>query len=374
MKEKIALYMRLSNEDDRNKESASIINQRNLLHDFIQNNSEFTGCKIIEFTDDGCSGTNFDRPAVKALLEQAKKGEINCIIVKDFSRFGRNFIEVGDFIEQVFPSLNVRFIAVNNNFDSKDYAACAGALDMAFRNLINELYSRDISKKVKSAKRTKMKNGDFMSGGAPFGYRKSSENKNKLEIDPAAAEYVRRVFSLCADGKSTNEIASVLNAEDIPTPLMYKRSIGNRRKWNIKGEKNIWTNAAVLRVLRDERYTGNLVSGKREIKKIGSGKSVKVPQKDWIIIENTHEPIISKKLFNKARERLGKKREYAAQKPVLSADILNNIISGIKCKELQNENENEKIKKAKITLYEKYKSNKISREAYIAEREKLVLP
>ena len=305
----IALYLRLSQEDEVYGESESIANQRDLLNDYVSKNKEFINAQVIEFSDDGYSGTNFNRPAVTDMLEKVRNGAINCIIVKDFSRFGRNFVEVGDYIEQILPFLGVRFISVNNNFDSKNHITSTGALDIAFKNLINDLYSKDISKKVRSAKQVKMAKGDFMSSGALYGYFKSAENKNQLIIDSVAATYVRRVFYLCTQGNSTTSIASILNSENIPTPLVYKHSIGKGRKWKVVGDENVWTRANVLRTLRDERYTGTLVSGKRRIDKVGSRKSVKVPQEDWIIVQSAHEPIITQKVFDLAQDILGIKQE-----------------------------------------------------------------
>ena len=180
---------------------------------------------------------------------------------------------------------------------------------MAFKNLINDLYSKDMSKKVRSAKQAKMRKGDFMSSVSPFGYRKSSCNKNHLEVDPISAKYVRRIFELCSEGNSTISIASILNSENIPTPLVYKQSIGQGRKWNVIGEGNCWTRAIVLRILRDERYTGTLISGKRKIEKVGSKISLKVSQKDWIVVPETHEAIISRALFDLTKESIGIKEE-----------------------------------------------------------------
>jgi DNA invertase Pin-like site-specific DNA recombinase len=303
----IALYLRLSSEDGNSCESESITNQRDLLYSYIAENPEFADFRVIEFADDGYSGTNFNRPAVTEMLEQVKSGKIKCVIVKDISRFGRNFIEVGDYIEQIFPFLGVRFIAVNNHYDSQNQASTTGTLDIAFKNLINDLYSKDISKKVRSAKQAKMRKGDFMSSGAPFGYQKCADNRNKLDPDPVAAEVVQRIFNLFVDNNSTSAIAAKLNADNIPTPLVYKHSIGQGRKWNVIGEENLWTSAAILRIIKDERYTGVLVSGKHKIGKVGSRQSVKVSKDDWVIIPKTHEAIISKELFDKAQERINKR-------------------------------------------------------------------
>ena len=308
----IALYLRLSLEDDGYSESESIANQRGMLNHYIKICDEFVGCKVLEFIDDGYTGTNFNRPSVTDMLNQVKDGKINCVVVKDFSRFGRNHIEVGDYIEQIFPFLGVRFISVNNNFDSKDHTMQAGTLDIAFTNLIYDYYSKDVSKKVTSAKHAKMRKGDYMSTTALFGYRKMTDNKNRLEIDPVAAEYVRMVFSLCLEGKSTGVIALEMNAQDIPTPLVYKRINGYDRKWRKVNDTNHWTRPMVHKILRDERYIGSTISGKTKVVKVGSNQRIKQSKNDWIVVPNTHEPIISHNVFNETQYLLGLKTERSA--------------------------------------------------------------
>jgi len=307
----IALYMRLSL-DDGYGESESIANQRKLLNHYISCRDEFAGCEVLEFADDGYTGTNFNRPAVTDMLNQVKNGKINCVVVKDFSRFGRTHIEVGDYIEQIFPFLGVRFISVNNNFDSINHSMQAGTLDIAFTNLINDYYSKDVSKKVTSAKHAKMRMGDYMSTTALFGYRKMESNKNRLEIDPVAAEYVRKVFSLCLEGKSTGAIALEMNTQGIPTPLVYKRINGYNRKWRKVNETNHWTRAMVWKILRDERYIGSTISGKTRVLKVGSSHRIRQPKQDWVVVQDTHEPIIISEAFYEAQVLLGLKSERAA--------------------------------------------------------------
>jgi len=307
----IALYLRLSL-DDGYGESESIGNQRGLLNHFVSSRDEFARCEVLEFADDGYTGTNFNRPAVTDMLNQAKNGKIHCIVVKDFSRFGRNHIEVGDYIEQIFPFLGVRFISVNNNFDSKDHIMQAGTLDIAFTNLIYDYYSKDVSKKVTSAKHAKMRKGHYMSTTALFGYRKMADNKNRLEIDPVAAEYVRKVFDLCLEDKTTGGIALEMNTQGIPTPLVYKRLNGYDRKWRKVNDTNHWTRAMVHKILRDERYIGSTVSGKTKVMKVGSNKTIKQSKNDWIVVPNTHKPIISQDDFDEAQAILGLKTERSA--------------------------------------------------------------
>ena len=310
----VALYLRLSNEDTDLKnnakaESESISNQRCLLYDYISAHPEFAGAEIIEFCDDGWSGKNFERPAMKEMLEQIKAGRIQCVCVKDLSRFGRDYLTVGDYISRVFPFLGVRFIAVNDGFDSirpQD----TDSLETSFKALIYDLYSRDLSEKIKSARRQRAEQGLYISAYAPYGYRKDPADKNRLLIDEEAAEVVRRIFQGIADGKSTFDLAAELNSEEIPTAMQYKKKTGcTRAHWNAVHEDNFWTPRAITRILRDERYLGRTVYGKRRNLEIASTRSAAVNRSDWIVSENRHEAIVSKELFDLAQEKLGNERQ-----------------------------------------------------------------
>ena len=238
----LALYIRLSLADEETKsgiqdESDSITNQRNFIQKFIQNNEELAGFRQKEFYDDGYSGKNFDRPGFQKLLEMCRKGEINCIIVKDFSRLGRNYVEVGNLIEQVFPFLGIRVLSINDHYDSSRLNGMTGGMDIAFKNLVYNLYSKDLSQKVKSAVTTRMKKGEYCAPFALFGYCKSKEDIHKLEIDPEAAEIVRRIFLMVIDGIQRQAIANRLNSEGVPTPAVYKQRKGCSRDWYPSGKK-----------------------------------------------------------------------------------------------------------------------------------------
>jgi len=202
IKKILAEYIRLSQEDENQGESNSIRNQRELLNAFVESSPDLSQYEVVEFCDDGYSGTNFDRPGVKSLLDEVRAGNIQCIIVKDLSRFGRNYIDIGDYLEQIFPFLGVRFISVNDHFDSNDFDGTTGGLDVGFRNLIYSLYSKDLSQKVRSAKKTRMEKGEFIGSHAPYGYAKSSENRKKLVVDEKAAAVVRRIFAMANEGKN----------------------------------------------------------------------------------------------------------------------------------------------------------------------------
>jgi len=298
----LARYIRLSQEDENEGESNSITNQRELLINFVENSPELSQYEAVEFCDDGYSGTNFDRPGVKALMEEVRAGNICCILVKDLSRFGRNYIDIGDYLEQIFPFLGVRFVSVNDRFDSNDFDGTTGGLDIGFRNLIYALYSKDLSQKVRSAKKNRMEKGEFIGSHAPYGYAKSSENRKKLVIDETAAAIVRRIFSMADEGKNAVQIAAALNLENIPTPYAYKRLMGCDRKYNVVGDRNYWHNTTVLTIIRDERYTGKMVNGKNRTPSVGSKHGKRVPKDQWIIVPNTHEAIISEELFTSVQD------------------------------------------------------------------------
>lgn len=306
-------YLRLSSEDIDMKqagktESNSISNQRNLLDDFIRRSPEFEGAQVVEFCDDGWSGKNFERPAVTDMLEQIRKGKANCIIVKDLSRFGRDYLIVGNYLTRVFPFLGVRFIAVNDGFDSirpQD----VGNLESSFKTLLNDYYSRDLSRKVRSAKRLRAERGYFLSPFAPYGFVKDPENKNRLLIDPDAAEVVRQIFQMMLDDFSTVQIARALNDDLILTPMLYKRAAGcSRTVWPCVHEDNFWTDHTVLKILRDERYIGKNVYGKRIRNTVGDWHTVKVSRSEWITVDDTHEGIVTREEFDETQARL---REFA---------------------------------------------------------------
>jgi DNA invertase Pin-like site-specific DNA recombinase len=309
----VAKYLRLSAEDadlrqSGREESNSIANQRNLLDAFIERTPDLSGAKILEFCDDGWSGKSFDRPAIKELLEQTKQGLIHCIIVKDMSRFGRDYLTVGNYISRVFPFLGVRFIAVNDGVDSirpKDI----DSLDTSFKALLYDLYSRDLSRKTRSARRFRAQKGEYLGARPLYGYVKDPERKNHLIIDPPAAEIVRRIFAMVGGGMSIAETAKELNQQQIPTPMQDKTAKGMYASWNCIGEVNFWTEGMVLKMIRDEQYTGSTVYGRRYYDIIGQSHSVKVSKKDWIIVPDVHEPIVSREDFDRAQAALKEYKE-----------------------------------------------------------------
>ena len=302
-----ALYIRLSQEDDNIGESNSVINQRDLLNDFVAKHPDLSKTKLLYFIDDGHSGTNFNRPNVTALLEQVRKGKIQNIVVKDFSRFGRNYIEVGGYLEQVFPFLGVRFLSVNDFFDSNDHKGKSAGLEVGFKTLLHDLYSKDLGIKTTTGKIAKTKKGEHIGGTAPYGYVKSKTIKNAWDIDEAAAVIIRKIYDLALEGHTPTEIGRILNAEGVPTPLSHRKNNGTVHQVinNSISETNVWKREAVTRILRDERFTGKIVSGKMKKVAYGNVKRKLLSQSEWLIVPNAHEPIISQEIFNKVQSILG---------------------------------------------------------------------
>ena len=297
------LYLRLSKEDGDKEESDSIINQKELILDYLKSMEDI---KIHEIrVDDGYSGVNFDRPAFQQMLEDIKTGKVDCVITKDLSRFGRNHIEVGKYLEKIFPYLGVRFIAINDNYDSARSDTQTDNIIIPFKNLINDVYCRDISIKIRSNLEVKRKKGDFVGAFAPYGYRKSEADKNRLEIDEEAAETVRRIFRMYLQGSSAYRIAEVLNGEDVLTPMDYKKEQGSAFytgfKKNLKGK---WSHVHVLRILGNPVYMGTLVQGKDTTPNYKVKKKVKKEEEKWCRVENAHEAIIPDSDFQNVQELL----------------------------------------------------------------------
>lgn len=294
----IALYIRLSIEDSKT-ESLSIHNQRLSLRKHAETLLDTNDYEILEFVDNGYSGTNFERPSVQELLELVRTFKINCIIVKDFSRFGRNSLEVGYFIEQVFPLFKVRFISINDNFDTVGHNGDTGGMEFAFKNLINEYYSIDLSRKSKTAKYAKMKAGEYQSKICRFGYKKGKNNR--LEIDGEAAEVVRFIFKMVLEGNSIPQIAQVLYEKNIPTPGEYKTQKGNKG-YDISRSGGIWSLSTITRMITDERYIGTYIMRKTVLNEVGGHRYTMRDEKDWIKIPDHHPAIISKEDFEKAQK------------------------------------------------------------------------
>lgn len=294
----VAVYLRLSR-DDNKIESDSIISQRDIILSYIRSHEDMKMSDI--YIDDGWSGTNFDRPAFKRMLEDIKTGKINCVIVKDLSRLGRDYIEAGRLIQKTFPAFSVRFIALTDNYDSLTADYSERAIILPVKNFVNDSYCRDISCKVRSHQKIKRENGEFIGAFAVYGYKRSKENKNKLVPDSYAADIVKKIFHLKIQGYSCLAIAKKLNGMGILSPLEYKKSQGqNYHTGFITGTNAKWSSAAVKRILENEVYIGNMVQGKSEKVNYKVKKSVMKPKEEWVKVENIHEAIISKEDFETA--------------------------------------------------------------------------
>lgn len=301
-----ALYLRLSVDDDNRDESDSIANQRDLLTTYVATNPALSKGEILTFADDGWSGTNFERPQVKALLDLARCGGVQCIVVKDLSRWGRNYPEVSEFLDQIFPFLGIRFISLGEGYDSDTHKGQTVPMDVAFGTLMHDVYCKDLSVKVRQSYVAKTKNGEFLCGSPPFGFVKASSRGNRLEVDSEAADTVRRIFTLACDGKSNTQIAAVLNRDGVDTPLMYRKRKGRtlRGDHSAIGERVFWTSETVRKILVDERYAGVMVSGKKRIASPGSRKIEYLSESEWIRVPASHEAIVSEDVYKQANANI----------------------------------------------------------------------
>ncbi|SHJ54515.1 recombinase family protein [Paramaledivibacter caminithermalis] len=305
---KVGIYCRLSREDEGDYQSESIKNQKDYLIKYVLE-KEWTIADI--YIDDGYTGTNFDRPDFQRLINDIEKGKINLVITKDLSRLGRDYISTGYYLEKYFPENNVRYIAVNDAIDT--YKNSAGNDISPFKSVINDMYAKDISVKVRSTLDTKRKKGKFIGAFAPFGYRKSKDDKNKLEIDEETAPIVRRIFHLYLNGCGISKIAHILNDEGVICPTQYKQ-----RTTNYKGTviKSLWNHNTVRTILKNPTYMGCLAQNKYKKVNYKSKKLRTLSDKEWIIVEDTHEPIVNKKIFLDVQEMMKRKynKEYKGRK------------------------------------------------------------
>ncbi|MFR6290956.1 MAG: recombinase family protein [Peptococcaceae bacterium] len=305
----IALYIRISLEDENklfDTESMSISNQRNLLKKYVSEHEEFFGFKFIEFVDDGYTGTNFERPAFQSMIAQVRQGLIKTILVKDFSRFGRNYLEVGDYLEHIFPFLGVRIISINDNYDSANAIDTANSIDIAFRNILYDYYSKDLSKKVTSAMRVRQNEGKYVNT-PPYGYIPDKDNKHHLVIDPPAAKIVQYIFNAVASGKSTTELAKELNAQRIPTPAQYKKR--KTKQLSETKKSTLWDNHKILNILHNEKYTGTMINHKISSQKLRDRNPKRCPRDEWVIVPDSHEAIVTHEQFNAANNAIRKLRK-----------------------------------------------------------------
>ncbi len=294
----VAVYLRLSLEDKRDMgagESNSISSQRILIRSFIRQDAELKEYEVKEFCDDGWSGTGMDRPGMNALLAEVKKNRVQCIIVKDMSRFSRDYIEMGTYLDQIFPFMGVRFIALCDHYDSRKHGGTTIGIDTAFRTLLYDLYSKDVSVKVKSSFENKCANGEYIFGQVPFGYRKSPEERNTVIVEEKEAEVVRHIFSLAEQGKGSTEIAKELQREGIPT-VTQMRQPGTKAE---DGRIHAWSGRSVRNILNNRFYLGEMAYGKSKRKSVGSKNGISVPEEEWKVIPNHHEALVAPEVFAK---------------------------------------------------------------------------
>lgn len=300
----VCIYVRLSEEDDdlgRNEkkdESGSITAQRQLIRDYLKSRPEFSSCRIIERCDDGFSGTQFDtRPACTEMIAMAKRGEINCIIVKDFSRFGRNYVELGNYMEQVFPFLGIRFISVNDGYDSDELEEGeTPGLSVAFQNLIYDYYSKELSRKAKLSCRQRAEHGLYSSSVPLYGYKKADGEKHRIVRSEPEASIVREIYDMKLGGMKMADIARNLNDRQIPCPIEQQM-----KDYNVSGvfgfeNGYVWTESSIFHILTNEQYTGTLVALKSGSISPG-GKRVVHPKNEWFRKEGTHVAIVSREEF-----------------------------------------------------------------------------
>ena len=308
------LYARISVETERKREADTIGNQLQLLKDYVSEHSDLNVFDI--YSDDDISGTDFIRPEFSRMMNDLRDGKIDCIIVKDLSRLGRNYLESGEYIEMVFPFFRCRFISVTDRFDTKYQQA---DISVQLKNMANEMYAKDISRKICSTMRTIQDQGKFAGSRAPYGYRLDPADKHHLIIDEETAPIVKQLFELLAEGNTVHFVATTMNANGIPSPgrLLYERGIASTD--HFKNSK--WYMQTVRRILQDEIYLGWMVSGKFRSTYHSTGKkgSQPVPREEWIVTKGTHEPIVTEELFNKVQEYFVRMKEEHGQTAVYNS-------------------------------------------------------
>ncbi len=302
----IALYLRISKRDEEkaDPESNSIKNQRGILREYVKKHLDTAKYGVREFVDDGYSGSSMNRPAVQELLALARTGRVYAILVKDLSRFARNYIEAGNYTEKIFPYIGVRFISVNDQYDSDRLSNRMPGIDMAFKGILHDYYCKELSQKLKTVRKLQMKKGKSIMAKPPYGYQKSGEEKGLLVVDREAASVVQMIFEAYLEGMSAYKIAQELNKKGIDSPNKRLERAGRITFDREYAEKLCWNTGTVLRILKNQVYIGNAVGNKSERVKISVNRCRKLEEREWIIVENRHEPIIEKEVFKLVQQRL----------------------------------------------------------------------
>lgn len=312
LSDRVAIYIRLSKEDDNFGESESIQNQRLLLTKYVKEQ----GFSLFDiYIDDGYTGTNFERPAFKRMLKDIELGKINVVVTKDLSRLSRDYIGTGEYVEKWFPAHGVRYIALT---DAIDTAIDSANNDIApFKAILNDMYAKDLSKKIRTALKTMQMEGKWVGGCPPLGYEVDSNDKNHLVINERESEIVKRIFDLFINGNKINQIKNILNNERVPTFYMMRNRENGKR--NIYG---CWSSTTIKKILQNRLYTGDMVQNRRSRVSYKYRKIICNPREQWIIKENTHEAIINRKTFIKVQELLPKQRQRSDKKDIFLLDGL----------------------------------------------------
>ena len=325
-----ALYIRLSKEDGDKNESYSVTSQREILKEYIKQRPDIF--LFDYYVDDGWSGTNFDRPAFRRMMQDIYDGRVNCVVVKDLSRFGRNYTDAGHYLDDVFVRLGVRFIALNNGVDSisNSMNAATKCITVGVQNVINESVAATTSVNVRGTLNVSRKQGKFIGSFPTYGYLKDPNDHHKLIIDEETAPVVRQIFQWFLEGKSIIGITKTLNAIGIPNPSTYKMQKGwNYRHTSGKNNDGLWCDSTVRRMLSNQMYIGNMVQGKNTTISYKIKQCKSVPKSDWIVVENTHEPIIDKETFEKAQSLFHRNTRTAPAKT--EVDLFSGFVKCADC-------------------------------------------
>lgn len=344
---KVGIYIRLSREDGDDRESESVENQRDIIHKFISEKENFE--LVDEYVDDGYTGTNFNRPSFKRLINDIEKNRIDTVITKDLSRFGRDHIDTGYYLERYLPSKNIRYIAIGDNIDTETHS---GLGFMTFKLSFNDYYSLDISNKIKAVKHRKQEKGEYLAPYAPYGYIKDPNNKNHLIINEETAPIVRRIFEMYLNGFGTAKIANILNEENIPSPSKYL----NTERYRKCSHK--WTKSNIARLLKQRVYIGTIVGHKTYKVNHKVKERINFPKKEWIYVENMHEPIIDKHTFEEVQKLLaesGKWRERKNLNPIKKF-----VYCGICGSKTSLKTNKRKVKSGEIHIHQYFVCNKKS--------------
>lgn len=313
------MYLRLSREDGDNNESNSISNQRQIIQSYARENQL---ALIAEYVDDGYTGSNFDRPQFKEMIRDLEQKQFSIIIVKDLSRFGRDYIESGKYLQKIFPDKGIRFISVNDNYDSDKADVSDTHLILPIRNFINDSYCRDISMKVRSSKEVKRKNGEYIGAFAPFGYKKDKHDKHHLVIDEEVSHIIDRIFNMKIEGYSSKGIADFLNSIGEVTPLKHKENCGDNFNIGFTTKDVKWDAKIINRIITNRVYIGTLEQGKTTKLNYKSTRLVNVSKDEWIRVENTHKGIVSQTTFSLANKMLLRDVKNSKDKPNVLAGML----------------------------------------------------